>query len=160
MHSPIIRICANQDEYLGFFKGGNYFSLNDLEVTTYQDYDTAAASLYFQGMSLFAYADMAYEIPPPKGLSEEELDIYRETVDKTFRIPAEDAGKARLLSALEKARAEKRWCEWNTKTVIALNERYPSEFPSERQEARGAILSGTPTIAGPEAVPQTKGGGE
>ncbi len=129
-------------------------------IATYQDYDTAAASLYLQGMSLFAYADMAYDIPPPKGLTEEELDIYRETVDKTFRIPAEDAGKARLLSALEKARAEKRWCEWNTKTVIALNDRYPSEFPSERQEARGTILSGTPTIAGPESVPQTKGGGE
>lgn len=129
-------------------------------IATYQDYDTAAASLYLQGMSLFAYADMAYDIPAPKGLSEEEIDIYRQTVDEKFRIPAEDAGKARLLSALEKAKAEKRWCDWNNKTVAALNERYPSEFASDRAESRGVILSGSPTIAGPEAVPQTKGGGE
>jgi len=127
-------------------------------IATYQDYDTAAASLYIQGMSLFAFADMAYEIPPPKGLSEEELDIYRATVDKQFRIPAEDAGKARLLSALEKARAEKRWSEWNTKTVIALNERYPSEFPSERQEARGPVQSGAPIVAGPQSVSQPREG--
>lgn len=38
VRSPIIRICANQDEYEGFFKGGDYFSVNDLEITTYQDY--------------------------------------------------------------------------------------------------------------------------
>ena len=55
-----------------------YFRRNESGNLTY---DTAAASLYLQGMSLFAYADMAYDIPPPKGLTEEELDIYRETVD-------------------------------------------------------------------------------
>ncbi|MBK7877231.1 MAG: hypothetical protein IPJ77_16060 [Planctomycetes bacterium] len=39
VRAPILRICANQDEYNSFYKGGNYFSANDLEITTYQDYE-------------------------------------------------------------------------------------------------------------------------
>lgn len=121
-------------------------------IQVYQDYDTAAASLYLQGMAYFAYADMAYEIPPPKGLTDEEIDIYRSTVDEQFRIPAEDRGKARLVAALEKAKAEKRWSEWNSKTMAALNERYPAEYPSERQESRGRIRPADLPLAGAESI--------
>lgn len=121
-------------------------------IQTYQDYDTAAAALYIQGMGYFAYADMAYEIPPPKGLSEEELDIFRGTIDEKFRIPAEDRGKSRLVAALEKARGEKRWSEWNSKALIPLNARYPAEYPSERKEARGAAGSVAVPFAGPESI--------
>lgn len=39
VRAPILRICANRDEYDAFYKGGNWFSLNDLELTTYQDYE-------------------------------------------------------------------------------------------------------------------------
>lgn len=125
-------------------------------ITTYQDYDTTAASVYLQGMSFFAYADMAYNIPPPKGLSEEELGIYEQTIAERFVIPNEDFAKVRLKQGLDKARAEKRWTEWNTKMVIALNEHYPSEYPSERQESRGALVPPPPQLAGPEPVPQTR----
>jgi hypothetical protein len=38
VRSPVIRICATYEEYRGFFKGGSWFSLNDLEITTYQDF--------------------------------------------------------------------------------------------------------------------------
>lgn len=123
-------------------------------IQVYQDYDTAAASLYLQGMAFFAYADMAYEIPPPKGLTDEEVDIYRATVDEQFRIPSEDRGKARLAAALEKAKAEKRWSTWNSKALEALNKRYPSEFPSDRQEARGSIRSMDLSFGGPESLPE------
>jgi len=132
-------------------------------IQTYQDYDTAAAALYLQGMAYFAYADMAYNIPPPKGLSDEEIDIYRGTIDEQFRIPAEDRGKSRLVAALEKARGEKRWSEWNTKALIALNERYPSEYPAERKESRGAAGSVAVQFAGPASIetdPTAKGGGQ
>lgn len=132
-------------------------------IQTYQDYDTAAAALYLQGMAFFAFADMAYTIPPPKGLSEEELGIYTETIDAQFRLPAEDRGKQRLLAALEKARGEKRWCDWNTKTLVALNERYPKEFPAERKETRGTAGTSQLPYAGPESVstdPLATGGGQ
>jgi TolA-binding protein/cyanate lyase len=132
-------------------------------IQTYQDYDTAAAALYIQGMTYFAFADIAYDIPPPKGLTEEEIDLFRGTIDEQFRIPAEDRGKSRLVAALEKAKGEKRWSEWNTKALIALNERYPSEYPSERKEARGAAGSVAVPFAGPESIktdPTATGGGQ
>ncbi len=132
-------------------------------IQTYQDYDTAAAALYIQGMGYFAYADMAYDIPPPKGLSEEEIDIFRGTIDEKFRIPAEDRGKSRLVAALEKARGEKRWSTWNTQALVALNERYPNEFPAERKESRGAAGSIAVPFAGPESIqtdPTAKGEGQ
>lgn len=38
VRSPVIRICGTYEEYQSFFKGGNWFSMNDLEITTYQDF--------------------------------------------------------------------------------------------------------------------------
>ncbi len=132
-------------------------------IQTYQDYDTAAAALYLQGMAFFAFADMAYTLPPPKGLSEDELVIYTDTIDRQFRLPSEDRGKQRLLAALEKARGEKRWSEWNTKALIALNERYPKEYPAERKETRGTAGGAPMPFAGPESLstdPLAPGGGQ
>lgn len=128
-------------------------------IGTYQDFETSAAAVYFQGLSYLAYADMAYSMPPPKGLSEDEVIIYQQTVDEKFRLPAEDRGKAVLLAALEKARAEKRWCEWNDRILAELHERYPSEYPSERDEARGEIKAGATSFAPPDpTAPAAKGG--
>lgn len=118
-------------------------------ITTYQDYDSSAAAQYFIGMSRFVFADMLYDVPPPKGLSEEELDVYRATVDERFRLPTEDAGRKLLQAALDKSKNDKRWSAWNSKALTALNERFPSDFPSERVESRGAIDPGDVPLAGP-----------
>ncbi len=129
-------------------------------IQTYQDYETAAAALYLQGMAFFAFADMAYSIPPPKGLSEEELVIYTDTIDRQFRLPSEDRGKQRLVAAIEKAKGEKRWSEWNTKALVALNERYPKEYPAERKETRGTAGSAPLPFAGPESLSVEAGAAE
>ncbi len=118
-------------------------------VSTYQDYDSSAAAQYYIGMSYFVYADLLYNIPPPKGLSDEELDVYRAFVDENYRLPVEDAGRKALQDSLNKAKGDKRWSEWNSKTLGALNERFPSDFPSERVESRGIIDPGDVPLAGP-----------
>lgn len=120
-------------------------------IQEYQDFDTASASLYFQGMAYFVYADLVYNAPPPAGLDDDEIGIYQQQLD-SYRIPAEDKGKARLIACLEKARAEKRWGAWNSKVVEALHERYPLEYPSERQESRGSIPSSPVPLAGPQSI--------
>lgn len=128
-------------------------------IATYQDFDTAQASIYFQGMSYFAFADLAYGMPAPKGLNEEERRIYDETVDTQFRIPSEDRGKAVLTAALEKAKAEKRWSPWTDRILAELHERYPSEYPSERGESRGAMKSGSVGFLPPDpSAPAAKEG--
>ncbi len=121
-------------------------------IQTYQDYDSAAAALYVQGMAYFAYADMIYAVPPPPGLTEDEIVIYQEQLDP-FRLQAEDRGKGRLIAALEKAKADKRWSDWNSKTLAALHDRYPIEYPSERTEARGGVPTGGIDFSGPASLP-------
>lgn len=127
-------------------------------IATYRDYDTAAAALYIQGMSYFVYADMAYDIPPPKGLSEDELILYRDQIDQKIRFPAEDRGKTALTTALEKAKTEKRWSEWNGKALTELHERYPQSFPSERQEVRGTLAPDPMSYGNPVGVAGKEGG--
>ncbi|MBM4390143.1 MAG: tetratricopeptide repeat protein [Deltaproteobacteria bacterium] len=121
-------------------------------IQAYQDYDSAAAALYVQGMAYLAYADMVYAVPPPPGFTDDEIVIYQEQLDP-FRLQAEDRGKGRLIAALEKAKADKRWSEWNSKALAALHDRYPIEYPSERTESRGGVPTGGIPFSGPASLP-------
>lgn len=38
VRAPVLRICKDQNEYMSFAKAAGWFSLNDLEITTYQDF--------------------------------------------------------------------------------------------------------------------------
>jgi hypothetical protein len=38
VRAPVLRICKDQNEFMAFAKAAGWFSLNDLEITTYQDY--------------------------------------------------------------------------------------------------------------------------
>ncbi len=76
--------------------------------------------------------------------------MYLDAID-SLRIPVEDKGKARLIAALEKAKAEKRWSEWTSKTVDFFAANFPSEFAKESSEIRGAADSTLVPLAGPIA---------
>ena len=111
-------------------------------IQTYQDYDASVAALYVQGAGYFAYADFVYGFPLPAGLTEAEKGIFQTELDVRFtpiRVASEDTAKTRLQGALEKARQDQRWSEWNGKVMELLHDRYPIEYPSERQESRGAV---------------------
>lgn len=126
-------------------------------IQTYQDYDSASAALYYTGMSFLAYADMVYNVPLPPGLTDDEIAIYQESLDP-FRLAAEDRGKAKLIAAVEYGKTNERWCEWNGKAMDALHDRYPTEYPSERQEGRGTFPVGMVQPAGPISVDPNKSG--
>jgi tetratricopeptide (TPR) repeat protein len=111
-------------------------------ITTYQEYDSMSAALYYMGAARFAFADIAFEAPPPKDLSEAELEVYRQLVDEKFRVPSEDAGRVRLQAALDKAKAEKRWSNWNSMALSAINERFPSGARSAPAETDGRAVIG------------------
>lgn len=131
-------------------------------IQTYQDYDAAAAALYVQGAGYFAYADFVYSFPLPSGLNEEEKIIFQDELDARFtpiRLAAEDTAKARLQGSLEKAKVDKRWSEWNGKSVQLLHDRYPIEYPSERQESRGKLDSTTIEFEAPESARAPAAGG-
>lgn len=122
-------------------------------IQNYQDFDTTTASLYIQGMAHFAYADMLFAVPMPPSLSDEEQGIYQDQLDQ-IRLPVEDRGKARLNAALEKAKAEKRWNEWVDKSLSALHDRYPTDFPSERSESKGTVNETAVPFSGAVSLPE------
>ncbi len=117
-------------------------------VNVYADFDASAAALYFLGRSYLRYSDMLYDTPPPRGLDEEGEAIYYEEIDRR-RLPVEDKGRARLEANLEKARTEKRWNEWVTRTLDLLADRFPSDFAMEKVELRGTGDSNIVPHAGP-----------
>ncbi len=125
-------------------------------IQLYQDYETAAAALYYQGTAQFLYADMVYDMPLPPGLDEDFQAKYREVTDTKLRFPAEDNGKKFLQASLDKARSEKRWSTWNSKALEALHERFPLEYPSERQESRGMVQGSVVPVAGPATLSESE----
>jgi len=119
-------------------------------IEAYPDFDYSSAALYTLGASYLTFAKLLFEVPEPEGLDDEMLDMYLEAID-TLRIPVEDKGKARLIAVLEKAKTEKRWSDWTSKTVDFLAASFPSEFSKEIQEIRGATDSTLVPLAGPIA---------
>lgn len=109
-------------------------------VTTYADFDSSAAAIYYIGRAYLRYSDMLFEAPPPKGLDDESKAIYYEEIDK-LRIPIEDKGRARLQVNLDKARETKLWNEWVSKTLAYLADRFPGDFAMEKAEVRGQSAS-------------------
>lgn len=119
-------------------------------IGTYRDFDSTQACQYYMGMAALNFADSLYKVPVPKEFqsNEELIAAYNEQIDG-LRLPIEDSGKKALKRALDKATVDKRWSVWNSKMLGELNSRFPSEFPSERDEARGKIDPGDVQGAGP-----------
>ena len=128
-------------------------------INTYQDYDATAAALYVQGVAWFSFSDIVFDYPTPSTISKADEPAFRDLVDEKFsriKIQAEDTARLRLVANLEKARVEKRWSVWVSKSLDLLNARFPADFPSERQEARGANTETLIDVAGP-ASPKAGG---
>ena len=128
-------------------------------IHTYQDFDASAAALYVQGAAWFSYSDIVFAYPTPPSISASEKQAYEDFVAERFgpqQIRAEETARTALLKGLEKARVEKRWSVWNSKSVELLNARFPADFPSERQETRGAFTETLIEVAGP-ASPKAGG---
>ena len=150
----VIKFTNNDEKNAELLLETKKTQLTDLEananalITTYQDFEYSSAALYVNGAAYLKYADMLFEAPPPKGLDEDEIMLYQEAIDE-LRIPVEDKGRTRLTANLEKARTEKLWSDWLTKTLEVLNARYPAEFTVEKDEIRGQGDSYSVPSAGP-----------
>ncbi len=117
-------------------------------IKAYPDFDYSSAALYTLGASYLTFAKLLFEAPEPTGMDDEQLDMYFELLDE-LRIPVEDKGKARMGAVLEKAKQEKRWSEWTSKTVDFLATSFPSEYDREANEVRGSGDLTLVPMAGP-----------
>ena len=102
-------------------------------MKTYQDFTYSSAALFVQADAYFAYAEMLFNMPPPPGLTEEQIIFYQEQLDG-IRTPVEAKGRARAEANLTAAKDKGLWTEWQSKTLELLNSRFPREFPAEKLE--------------------------
>ncbi len=121
-------------------------------ITRYQDFTWTSAALYVQAAAHFAYADMLFDAPPPKGFNDDQVAFYRETLDG-FRIPVEEKGRGFAIAALDKAREATAWSEWQARTLTLLNERFPSEYAREKLEERYTMRTFVVPDRGPLTIP-------
>ena len=117
-------------------------------VSNYQDFEYGTGAIYVIGQAYLAYADMLFDLPPPRGLDDDELMLYEEVIAEK-RVPVEDKGKARLVRVLEKAKEAGRWSQFQTLALNSLNERFPREFAPEKLEVRGKTGASAVKRAGP-----------
>lgn len=120
-------------------------------IEQYKDFETSSAALYLAGDAYYTFADMLYNYPCPPNiakLGEEACMLLTAEIDK-IRIPVEDKGKNRLMAALDLAKEEKRWSEWQGKALELLNEKDPANFGTDKQELRGVGDSNLVPGSGP-----------
>ena len=110
-----------------------------------------------------AYADIARNIlesPTPKGLSEEQQQMYREALEK-LALPLEDQSLEALNKALGKAYELSIYGEWTAAAQEQVNQLRPGTYPKAREvwppvtEAfwtaeleKGAGEAGAPEVGG------------
>ncbi|MFH1468882.1 MAG: tetratricopeptide repeat protein [Pseudomonadota bacterium] len=104
-------------------------------VQRYQDFEYSSAALYIQAAATFAYGQMIFDVPPPKGFNEFQIDVFRQQLEP-YRVKVEDKGRDLALKTLETAQKAERWSRWQGLTLDLLNAHYPTEFPAEKVELR------------------------
>jgi TolA-binding protein len=102
-------------------------------VQRYQDFEYSSAALYIQAAATFAYAQMIRDVPPPKGYSEYQVDVFRGQLDP-YGVKVEDKGRTLALKNLETAQKAERWSKWQGLTLDLLNAKYPNDYPAEKVE--------------------------
>jgi hypothetical protein len=92
--------------------------------------ETAEAVAYINGAACLAYADIAYDFPPPSGLSQEERTVQAEQTSTRFVLPSEDKATSYLTTLLSASEPAGSPSQWRTKSLQLLSEQYPHESPS------------------------------
>ena len=81
------------------------------------------------------FSQALYDLPIPKGLSDEEKDIYITQIEERA-IPIEDDAVLRFETAYQKAKEFRVSNKWTRKILSSLNKYKPTEYPAFKDEKR------------------------
>jgi hypothetical protein len=98
------------------------------EVLDYKSWQIAAGALYRIGESYYLYAQSLFDLPLPKGLSEDEVDIYRAELDDKA-APLQEKAIEATKRALKLAHKHHVYNEWSRKAAALLVKLSPELFP-------------------------------
>ncbi len=115
-------------------------------IERYADFEYSSAAIYIWGKSYIRMAEYLYDAPMPTDLSalaqgdEDflwELETQWESALSDLAIPLEEKAIARFEANLTKSANEKRSSVWIDRSILALNDINPSQYPLEKAELRG-----------------------
>ncbi len=85
------------------------------------------------------FADVLMNAPCPKGLNQEECDMYKGKLEEFAEMPIKKAVEAYALT-MEKAKAFKAINEWTQKALESLNRFEPLQYPLQKEPEAALVL--------------------
>jgi TolA-binding protein len=92
----------------------------------------ASAALFRIGDMYAKFAQAIYQAPMPKGLSQQELDVYRQEL-QSLAYPIEDKALSAFSISFEMAKKHGYFSRWSEKTVQELRRLDPGKYPKEEE---------------------------
>ncbi len=105
-----------------------------IKVVALGQIDWAIAALYQIGLSFQRFSESLIAAPIPKGLSAEDEDLYRSTLEEQA-LPIEEKAIAAYSKCLEKAKEAKASTPWSQKAWTALSKVRPGDYQPPIQDA-------------------------
>lgn len=103
------------------------------EVFEYGSVEWTLAAYYRTGSLYEAFAEALYDVPIPYEEGSEEWEIYRGQLDDMV-VPLEDKAVEFYEDTIKRARDEKVVNEWTKRTLEALNNYLPDQYPLYKEE--------------------------
>jgi len=105
------------------------------ELIPYRSLDWTIAAFYRLGDLYRDFANTLYKAPQPQGLSDEELEVFQNTIEDEG-LKYENIAIERFEKTVNEARRLKVTSEWARKALAAINGYKPKDYPLYKETKR------------------------
>jgi len=124
------------------------------KVFAYKRVDWTLAAYYRLGYLYENFADVLINSPCPKGLNQEECDMYKGKLEEFAEAPIKKAVSA-YAETMEKSKSFKVANDWTRRTRESLNRFEPIKYPLQKQPEAALVLDCHGALPLLQAVVQT-----
>lgn len=109
-----------------------------LEVVKLKSPDWAVASLFRSGEATADLVKSILAVPPPKGLTEEQSQLFKSKLEEQT-LPLEEAAANYMVLCLDKSAEFAVFNEWTRRCLGYLEENRPNTYPKNQLEQRARL---------------------
>jgi len=115
------------------------------DLADYQSFEWVVAAVYRIADLYAEFAKMIYKVPEPKGLDDEELDMYITQIED-LGLQFENIAIQRYEQAVGESRKHKVTNEWARRALVAINKFKPDDYPLFKEEKFKTVFEPTYTL--------------
>ena len=108
-------------------------------IFAFKRVDWTLAAYYRLGYLYENFADVLINSPCPKGLNQDECDMYKGKLEEFAEAPIKKAVSA-YADTMDKSRSFKVANEWTKKTRVSLNRFEPIKYPLQKQPQAALVV--------------------